>query len=336
MLSGRSYASLEMPRRESNQEAKPSKSKTQSPKTFRVLFGPAGWSYPDWNGIVYPARRPRGFHAASYLAEYFDTIEINTSFYAPLKPDHVRQWIDGVAVNPRFLFTAKLWQKFTHEENATAEDETAVRAGLDILRGANRLGALLLQFPFSFQNTPPNLEHMRQLLDSFGDYPLVVEVRHSSWAHAEFYSFLHERGAGICNIDQPLIGRSMAPDDRATSQLGYVRLHGRRADTWFSDDPDLPRHERYNYLYSERELEPWARRVRLISEKTETTFVIANNHFEGKAVVNALQLMNALSGNKVRVPEPLRHRFPLLEKIADAPSEEPRLFPLPPADAPRE
>jgi len=314
-------------------QTKSAKPKAHSPQTHRILVGPAGWSYPDWNGIVYPSHRPRGFHEASYLAEFFDTIELNTSFYSPLNPDHARQWTDRVAANTRFLFTAKLWQKFTHEEGATAADEAAVRVGLDTLRGAGRLGALLMQFPFSFHNTSPNLVRMKQLLDSFGDYPLIVEVRHSSWAHPDFYEFLHQRAVGICNLDQPLIGRSMVPDQRVTSRLGYVRLHGRRADTWFSDDPDLPRHERYNYLYSESELEPWAHRIRLISEKTDTTFVIANNHFEGKAVVNALQLMHILTGDKVKVPEPLRHRFPRLETIADAPSEEPTLFPMPPADS---
>ena len=171
---------------------------------------------------------------------------------------------------------------------------------------------------------------MRQLLGIFGDYPLVVEVRHASWVQPDFYSFLHERGVGICNIDQPLIGRSIKPGERATSKVGYVRLHGRRADTWFSDDPDVASHERYNYLYNERELEPWARRTRLVADQTETTFVIANNHFEGKAVVNALQLIHMLTGNKVKVPETLRHRYPQLEPIADAPSQEPTLFPLPP------
>lgn len=307
-----------------------SKPKAPVSKPGRILIGPAGWSYPDWHGIVYPSRRPRGFHEASYLAEYFDTIEINTSFYNPLRPDHAAQWLDRIAANPQFLFTAKLWQKFTHEDGATAADEDASRAGFDVLHNAGRLGAVLLQFPFSFHNTPPNLARVRQLLDAFGEYPLVVEVRHSSWAHPDFYEFLHERGAGICNIDQPLIGRSIKPGERATSRLGYVRLHGRRADTWFSDDPELPRHERYNYLYSERELEPWARRIRLLSERTETTFVIANNHFQGKSVVNALQLIHMLSGKKVKVPEPLRQHYPQLESIADAPSQEPTLFPLPP------
>jgi uncharacterized protein YecE (DUF72 family) len=307
-----------------------SKSELQPAKTGRVLIGPAGWSYPDWNGVVYPSHRPRGFHEASYLAQFFDTIEINTSFYSPLQPDLAAQWIERVAAHPRFLFTAKLWQKLTHEDDATAADEAAVRAGFDVLHGAGRLGALLLQFPFSFHNTPPNLARLKQLLDSFSDYPLVVEVRHSSWVHPEFYEFLHEHRCGICNIDQPLVGRAIKPDESTTSRLGYVRLHGRRADAWFSDDPALPRHERYNYLYSERELEPWARRIRLIAQKTQTTFVIANNHFEGKGVVNALQLIHILSGDKVRVPEPLRHRYPLLESIADAPSQEPMLFPIPP------
>ena len=296
----------------------------------RVLVGPAGWSYPDWHGIVYPSRRPSNFHEATYLAEYFDTIEINTSFYNPLRSDHAAHWVERVAANHRFLFTAKLWQKFTHEDGATSADEAAVRAGFDVLHGAGRLGAVLLQFPFSFHNTPQNRVRLEQLLKAFGTYPLVVEVRHSSWAHPDFYEFLHERGAGICNIDQPLIGRSIRPGERATSRLGYVRLHGRRADTWFSDDPELPRHERYNYLYSERELQPWARRIRLLSERTETTFVVTNNHFEGKGVVNALQLIHMLSGKKVKVPETLRHRYPQLDLIADAPPQEPTLFPLPP------
>ncbi|MBZ5695321.1 MAG: DUF72 domain-containing protein [Acidobacteriia bacterium] len=308
----------------------PSKSKPDGARRGRILVGPAGWSYSDWNGIVYPARRPRGFHEAAYLSEFFDTIEINTSFYNPLRPDFAAQWLELVAGNPRFLFTAKLWQKFTHEEGANAADEKAVRMGFDVLHGAGRLGAVLLQFPFSFHNTPENLARLRQILDAFRDYPLVVEVRHASWALPEFYAFLHEHNAGICNIDQPLIGRSIKPGERATSGLGYVRLHGRRADTWFSDDPDVASHERYNYLYSERELEPWARRIRLVAEQTETTFVISNNHFEGKAVVNALQLIHMLTGSKVKVPETLRHRYPELEPIADAPSQEPTLFPLPP------
>jgi uncharacterized protein YecE (DUF72 family) len=295
-----------------------------------IYVGPAGWSYPDWKSIVYPSPKPKGFHEAEFLARVFDTIEINTSFYYPMKATLARQWLGRVSTNPRFLFTAKLWQKFTHEEGATAEDERAVRMGLDVLRSVKRLGAVLLQFPFSFHNTGENLARLKKLIATFSDYPLVVEVRHSSWAQPAFYEFLHERQVGICNIDQPIIGRSVKPAERATSGIGYVRLHGQREDTWFSDDPELPSHERYNYLYSEQELEPWAERIEHVAERAKTTFVVTNNHFEGKGVVNALQLIHMLTQKKVKVPESIRHRYPTLDAIADAPVAEPTLFPMAP------
>src|ERR1700678_3784794 len=199
----------------------------------QILVGPAGWSYADWAGIVYPSKRPRGFHEATYLAEFFDTIEINTSFYQPMRPNLAEQWLERVSANPGFIFTAKLWQKFTHEIGATPADELAVRAGFDPLARAGKLGAVLMQFPFSFHNTPENLAHLKNLFDRFGDYPLVIEVRHSTWNDKEFFATLHARGIGFCNIDQPVIGRSMKPTERATSRIGYIRLPGRRYDTWF-------------------------------------------------------------------------------------------------------
>jgi uncharacterized protein YecE (DUF72 family) len=296
----------------------------------RIRVGPAGWSYADWAGVVYPARRPRDFHEAAYLAEFFDTIEVNTSFYQPLRPATCWQWLERVAHNPAFLFAAKLWQKFTHETRATAADEKAVREGFDLLAGAEKLGAVLLQFPFSFHKTKENTIYLKQVLARFRDYPLVVELRHASWSEKPTYELLREHGAGFCNIDQPVIGRSIKPSDRATSPVGYVRLHGRRYDTWFNDDPEIPPHERYNYLYTEEELAPWAGRIRKVSGETKTTFVITNNHYQGKAVVNALELISLLTGAKVKVPEPLRHHYPELEKIASEPLHEPTLFPNPP------
>ncbi len=313
-----------------------------------IRVGPAGWSYPDWSGYVYPSRRTKGFHEVAYLAGFLDTIEINTSFYQPLRPDHAAQWIDRVAANPRFVFTAKLWQKFTHDSPApapitTAEGERAVRAGFDVLRAAGKLGAVLLQFPFSFHRTPETMAYLSSLLKRFADYPLVVEVRHASWNAPETFELLHESGAGFCNIDQPIIGRSLEPSAASTSPVGYVRLHGRRYDTWFSDDATIPTHERYNYLYSTEELAPWAARIRKVTEQVSSVpgphlgdatarargvFVVTNNHYQGKAVVNALQLISILKGSNVKVPEPLRQHYPELDAIADAPPESPTLFPM--------
>jgi uncharacterized protein YecE (DUF72 family) len=293
-----------------------------------LRIGLAGWSYKDWAGIVYPSSRPRGFHEPAYLSQFFDTLEINTSFYGPPRPDACRQWLDYVAGNARFLFTAKLWRKFTHERAPSAEDERAVRAGFDVLRDARKLGAVLVQFPFSFHRTPENVTHLQSLLGRFEDYPLVVEMRHSSWNHEDFHTLLRERHVGFCNIDQPIIGRSLEPSEHATAQVGYIRLHGRRYDTWFSDDPKVPSFERYNYLYSEKELEPWAERVRAIAKDAASTFVITNNHYLGKGAVNALQLIHLLEGRRVQAPASLVQYFPELTKIADAVGDEkhPSLF----------
>lgn len=293
----------------------------------RLRVGPAGWSYADWAGMVYPVHRHSDFHEAGYLARYFDTIEINTSFYQPLRAATSRRWVDLVSPNLNFQFTAKLWQRFTHETGASREDEAAFRAGLEPLADSGRLGALLIQFPFSFHNTAENRARLQALTRRFETYPLVVEVRHSTWNDRSFFHMLHERGVGFCNIDQPLIGRSMKPTERVTAPVGYIRLHGRRYDTWFSDDPATPPAERYNYLYSERELEPWADRARHIATHTRSTFVITNNHFQGKSIVNALELIHLLTGAKVDIPEPLRHHYPELNKIASEPEREPTLFP---------
>jgi uncharacterized protein YecE (DUF72 family) len=187
---------------------------------------------------------------------------------------------------------------------------------------------VLLQFPFSFHRTRETAEYLASVLKRFADYPLVVEVRHSSWNSPEAFELLRAHNAGFCNIDQPIIGRSLEPSARTTSPVGYIRLHGRRYDTWFSDDPATPGHERYNYLYSSEELAPWATRIRKVAEHARDVFVVTNNHYQGKAVVNALQLISILKGQKLKVPEPLRQHYPELDAIADTPPAEPTLFPL--------
>jgi len=297
-----------------------------SKKTGTIRVGPAGWSYPDWSGYAYPARKPKGFHEVTYLAEFFDTIEINSSFYNSVRPDHAKLWVERVAANPNFLFTAKLWQRFTHDPNPGVDDEKLVRAGFDVLRDAGKLGAVLAQFPFSFHRTTETIGYLDGVLKRFADYPLVVEVRHATWNVPEFFERLRERGAGFCNIDQPLIGRSLEPSAQAAGPVGYVRLHGRRYDTWFSDDAVIPGYERYNYLYSEAELRPWTDRVEKVADATRDVYVITNNHYQGKGVVNALELISMLTKAKVKVPEPLREKYPELEKIASEPAREPRLF----------
>lgn len=192
-----------------------------------IRIGPAGWNYKDWAGIVYPAKRPRGFSEPGYLAEVFDTLEINTSFYGPPRPKSATAWVDAIAHNPNFKFTAKLYRAFTHQRNATQEDERLFKNGMEPIAAKDRLGALLVQFPISFHHAPENLDYVARLQARFHEYPLVLEVRHRSWDDERVLSALSEMGIGVCNIDQPLIGKGLKPSSYVTSDVGYVRLHGR-------------------------------------------------------------------------------------------------------------
>jgi uncharacterized protein YecE (DUF72 family) len=281
----------------------------------KIRVGPAGWSYDDWKGRVYPAPPPRGFDALEYLAAYFDTIEINSSFYRPPSEKTTRSWVRRVGHNPAFRFTAKLYRVFTHERGtASAEDEKTFKQGIEPLAEATILGVLLIQFPWSFKNTPETQAYLTDLLEKFKEYPLVVEVRHASWNKEPIYSFLTERGVGFCNIDQPIFDRSIKPSSRVTASVGYVRLHGRNYENWFSEQADVA--ARYDYLYSPEELKPWIENIRAVSETAKDVYVVANNHFQGKGVTNALEIKAELSSEKVSVPEPLLETYPRLRSIA--------------------
>jgi uncharacterized protein YecE (DUF72 family) len=304
-----------------------------------IRIGTAGWSYKDWDGIFYPpGMQHRKQHPLEYLARFFDTTEINTSFYGPLKPEWAKLWCRKVAaVNKNFLFTAKLYRAFTHSPIAvmeptsaatirpTDDDEARTREGLDAIATEGRLGALLIQFPVSFKNTSLNRDYLERLLRQFIEYPRVVEVRHSSWNDAATLAAFAQKDVGFCNIDQPVLGRSLAPTEHVTSAIGYVRLHGRNYENWFADrDSDDRRsdidnrNDRYNYLYNHRELTDWKEKIESVAERAQKTYVITNNHFESKAGVNALELKAMLTGKRVQAPPTLIQKYPELRNIADA------------------
>ena len=278
-----------------------------------IRFGTAGWQYRDWEGIVYPKPQPHGFDPLSYLAGFFDLVEINSSFYGPPQPGAARGWVRRVADHPDFRFTAKLWKGFTPERNATAKDEKLLKDGIQPLLDAGRLGALLLQFPWSFKNEPENRNYLWQLRERFAEYPLVLEVRHTSWIETQVLDTLAEIGIGFCNIDQPLFHRSVKPSAHSTSGIGYVRLHGRNYKEWFSPKADV--RQRYDFLYTVEQLEPWVDRIRKISAVTRDTYVVTNNHNLGKASVNAFELQ-ALFGKQINPPAQLVQAYPVLQELA--------------------
>jgi uncharacterized protein YecE (DUF72 family) len=280
-----------------------------------IRVGPAGWAYKDWEGNVYPPKKPKGFNPVAYLAQYFDTIEINSSFYGPPRPSAAKAWTERVQANDQFRFTAKLYQAFTHKRNATAQDEHDFKEGIAPLIEAGRFGALLLQFPWSFRFEPENRLYLLDLQKRFREYPLVLEVRHASWAEAGVLDFLEQLGIGLCNIDQPLFKRSIKPGAAATSPIGYIRLHGRNYQTWFSEKASV--RERYDYLYSVDELSSWVDRARVVAERTTDTYVVSNNHNIGKAAANSLEIKSLLTGKRVTAPTTLVEHYPELREFTE-------------------
>lgn len=293
------------------------------PRTLHC--GPSGWSYPHWNGIVYPKLKPRGFHALEDLATYFDAIEINTSFYQPIRPELAAVWLRKVAHNPKFLFTAKLGRAFTHERVLAAPEIARFKEGLWLFQRARKLGCVLMQFPWSFRYTEENRAHLIALRRAFHEFPLVAEMRHASWLHEEALGTLIDYRIGFANIDQPAYIKGMPPAAALTSRIGYVRLHGRNPAHW---EREFGRSARpaaaHDYLYSPAELAEWKQRIENIQQHAATTFVFANNDMGGKAVVNALELARMLGDDRRLAPAPLIEQFPeeLDEFRAERPMQE--------------
>ena len=271
----------------------------------QIRIGPAGWSYKDWEGTVYPRHGSKFDHLA-YLASFFDTIEINSPFYRIPPPTHSKSWVRRIADNPNFKFTTKVFRGFTHDDASLADaDVTAFRNYLDPLADANRLGAVLLQYPWSFKNSDESRDKLAALFNAFDGYPLALEVRHSTFQNEEFFQFLNEHDVAWVNVDQPLFHDSVKPSDAMTGPLAYARLHGRNYEKWFAHSETW---ERYNYLYSKEELSPWVARIQTMASAKET-YVVTNNHFRGQAIVNAVELEESL-GMDAKMPPQLKETYP--------------------------
>lgn len=295
-----------------------------------IRVGTSGWSYPSgkgtWKGIFYP---PGTRDELAYYADRFDTVEVNSTFYRVQSPQTALGWARRT---PRgFLFSIKLFQKFTHPElylkktgldpwNLGQTDIDEFRAMLDPLAAAGKLGVLLAQFPASFQDEPAAREYIDWLLETFRDYSTAVELRHRSWSEAapDVDALLARHDAGLVLIDEPRFEPSIRLDpalviESASSRPAYIRLHGRNAANWW-------RHEhaddRYDYLYSRDELKPYEAIASEAAKPGRKVFVYMNNHFSAKAVANAA-IIKADLGQPIpsEFPEAMIDRYPELAGI---------------------
>ncbi len=298
------------------------------PLPHNLFCGTCGWSYPHWNGAVYPKNRSRGFHALETIAHYFDAVEINTSFYQDLRPEISRLWIKKVEHNPKFLFCAKLHRRFTHERTSEPAAIATFKDGLWPLLRAGKFGCLLMQFPWTFRYTAENRAFFIKLRRAFHEFPLVAEMRHGSWALDEAIGTLIDQRVGFCNIDQASYTKAMPPTEFLTSSTAYVRLHGRNPQDWTQEfaSPRKPA-VRHDYLYTRTELLEWRDRIERLRPYASSTFVFTNNDIGGKAVVNGLQIAELLGDDRRRAPADLARRYPVeLAGLHTAGPQQPSLF----------
>jgi uncharacterized protein YecE (DUF72 family) len=287
-----------------------------------LRIGTSGWNYPKgrgtWNGVFYPAarRRPRGFDELAFYAEHFDTVEVNSTFYGQPRPEVSRSWL--ARTPPSFEFSVKLYQKFTHprlfqERVARAlpsdvddpaildalarpnqADLDAFRQGLDPIAEAGRLGALLAQFPASFKCGDAERRYLADLMQAFADYPMAVELRHSSWSDrfGQTLSLLNGFNAAWVQIDEPKFRFSIRQNHLPNVKgFYYVRLHGRNAAAWWRHRDS---EERYDYLYTADELQEFSETLASARTLVKKAYLYTNNHFSAKSVANAVMIKKQL------------------------------------------
>jgi uncharacterized protein YecE (DUF72 family) len=294
-----------------------------------IRVGTSGWSYPSgdgtWNGIFYPAKKSKGFDELAFYAEHFDTVEVNSSFYRVPAVKTTAEWARRTPKD--FEFSLKLFQKFTHPEmflKATGKDPSEIdrkdvdefRTALDPLARAGKLGALLAQFPPSFKNEPGSREYLAWLLHAFREYPVAVELRHKTFSDdpRETMELLREHGAALVQIDEPKFKTSIRQNRVPNVKtFYYLRLHGRNAAQWWKHDKS---EDRYNYLYSEEELEPIVEAVEEASREVKKSYAYANNHFSAKSVANAATIKAKLGQElEGEYPESFVQRYPDLKGL---------------------
>ena len=277
----------------------------------KVYIGVAGWSYPDWKGIVYTNSK---VDQLEYVSRFVDCVEINSTFYRPPFINNTKSWLRRTSEKKDFFFTAKLHQDFTHKGKIDAEMVMYFHKGFEPFLEAGKLKNLLAQFRYDFADSPDSRRHLTLIVENFRDaFELAVEVRHKSWQDKGALDFLQELDVSVCNLDYPTTYNSFNLQHCTVGRSGYFRLHGRNREKWFSK---AGRDETYDYYYNTEELAGMHDRIEKLAEAYEFLTVIANNHYRGAELANAIELKALLSGEKQPVPEGLLETYPNLASIA--------------------
>jgi uncharacterized protein YecE (DUF72 family) len=276
-----------------------------------IYIGIAGWSYPDWKGIVYPDSK---IDQLEYVSRFVDCLEINSTFYRPPSERNSKSWLKRTTAKSEFFFTAKLHRDFTHEGKIDPATVKQLHTGFEPLLEESKLRQLLVQFRYYFSDGRQSRLHLSKIVENFCDtFNLAIELRHKSWQSTDALKLLEDLGVSVCNLDYPTTWNSFDMQHCTIGEHGYFRLHGRNREKWFSK---AGRDETYDYYYNDEELDRIKERAERLAGAFKTLTVITNNHYRGAELAKALELKALLTGEKQPVSEALAKAYPNLKRIA--------------------
>ena len=265
-----------------------------------IWLGCSGWAYSDWNGVFYP----RGMSGSlSYYGRFFNSVEVNVTFYRQVADDTIIRWIRTAEKLSRFRFSIKAPGTITHDlllrdvKSAVAEMVKFSDSTLKPLSQAHLSGALLVQLPPFFKEShAENLDVLLSVVEIHG-FRGVLEFRNESLANNPAIRKIYNKtGYTPANTDSPAARLENYAD--CGHGISYFRFHGRNAESWFSrgQDPSA----RYRYTYSLEELRQLSSFVKKSMDLGDEVFVYFNNHPAGNAPRNAMDfaaIMGVESGD---------------------------------------
>ena len=257
----------------------------------RIRVGTSGYSFADWIGPFYPAGTPRSKMLDEYV-RHFDIVEINSSYYRIPTPAMFERMEQKTPAG--FEFIVKLFRGMTHEIEDDSRMYREFVDSVEPLKEAGKFAGFLAQFPWKFKKGDAGRTHLAALRERFGEDPLFVEFRHDSWIESETFEFLRDLGVGYCSVDEPQLKGLVPPVAVATTDEGYVRLHGRNARNWWGKGGG----DRYDYDYGKDELSEWAGKMLDLESKVKKVYAFFNNCHAGHAARNA-ELMIEMLGDEL-------------------------------------
>lgn len=249
-----------------------------------IYIGTSGFSYDDWVGRYYPEDLKKTEWLTFYAHEFM-AMELNSSYYGLPTAFSLGRMADKTP--PGFQFAIKANQDMTHKRDDNAEIFPKFKAALAPLIEQGKFGCVLAQFPSSFHNSDESRAYLRFFRERMGDLSVVVELRQRDWLSDDTFDFLRQQKFGFCCVDEPQFESLMPPIALVTSDVAYVRFHGRNYQKWWSHKEAW---ERYNYTYKPQELEEWQPKLEQLAHDSERMYVFANNHYQGQSVDTARQL----------------------------------------------